>query len=106
MRIRWGIQRFEQLSVNVRKRLQKGVSLQATYHYGHSIDNASSIGGGKPTVAQNDQDLNAEEGNSSFDVRHQVTGNWVLELPFGPNRAYLSKGGFWSKALGWVFALR
>jgi trimeric autotransporter adhesin len=23
----------------------------------------------------------------------------VLELPFGPNRAYLSKGGFWSKAL-------
>jgi hypothetical protein len=94
-----GYSRFNQLSVNVRKRLQKGVSLQATYHYGHSIDNASSIGGGKPTVAQNDQDLNAEEGNSSFDVRHQVTGNWVFELPFGPNRAYLNKGGFWSKAL-------
>jgi trimeric autotransporter adhesin len=94
-----GYSRFEQLSVNVRKRLQKGVSLQGTYHYGHSIDNASSIGGGKPTVAQNDQDLNAEEGNSSFDVRHQVTGNWVLELPFGPNRAYFNKGGFWSKAL-------
>jgi trimeric autotransporter adhesin len=94
-----GYSRFEQLSVNVRKRLQKGVSLQATYHYGHSIDNASSIGGGKSTVAQNDQDLNAEEGNSSFDVRHQVTGNWVLELPFGPNRAYFTKGGFWSKAL-------
>jgi trimeric autotransporter adhesin len=94
-----GYSRFQQLSVNVRKRLQKGVSLQATYHYGHSIDNASSIGGGQPTVAQNDQDLNAEEGNSAFDVRHQVTGNWVLELPFGPNRAFLSKGGFWSKAL-------
>jgi trimeric autotransporter adhesin len=94
-----GYSRFNQLSVNVRKRLQKGVSLQATYHYGHSIDNASSIGGTTPTVAQNDQDLNAEEGNSSFDVRQQVTGNWVLELPFGPNRAFLSKGGFWSKAL-------
>jgi hypothetical protein len=94
-----GYSRFEQLSVNVRKRLQKGVSLQATYHYGHSIDNASSIGGGTATVAQNDQDLNAEEGNSAFDVRHQLTGNWVLELPFGPNRAFLSKGGFWSKAM-------
>jgi hypothetical protein len=94
-----GYSRFQQLSVNVRKRLQKGVSLQATYHYGHSIDNASSIGGTQATVAQNDQDLNAEEGNSAFDVRHQVTGNWVLELPFGPNRALLSKGGFWSKAL-------
>lgn len=94
-----GYSRLQQLSVNVRKRLQKGVSLQATYHYGHSIDNASSIGGATPTVAQNDKDLNAEEGNSAFDVRHQVTGNWVLELPFGPNRAFLSKGGFWSKAL-------
>ncbi|MEO6982236.1 MAG: carboxypeptidase regulatory-like domain-containing protein, partial [Edaphobacter sp.] len=94
-----GYSRFQQLSVNVRKRLQKGVSLQATYHYGHSIDNASSIGGGATTVAQNDLDLNAEEGNSSFDVRHQLTGNWVLELPFGPNRAFLARGGFWSKAL-------
>ncbi len=94
-----GYSRFQQLSVNVRKRLQKGVSLQATYHYGHSIDNASSIGGGTVVPAQNPQDLNAEEGNSSFDVRHQVTGNWVLELPFGPNRAFFTKGGFWSKAL-------
>jgi trimeric autotransporter adhesin len=94
-----GYSRFEQLSVNVRKRLQKGVSLQATYHYGHSIDNASSIGGSGATVAQNDLDLNAEEGNSSFDVRHKLTGNWVLELPFGPNRAFLAKGGFWSRAL-------
>ena len=94
-----GYSRFEQLSLNVRKRLQKGVSLQATYHYGHSIDNASSIGGGTSVPAQNDRDLNAEEGNSAFDVRHQITGNWVLELPFGPNRAFLSKGGVWSKAL-------
>ncbi len=91
--------RFNGLSVNVRKRLQKGVSLQATYHYGHSIDNASSIGGAAGIPAQNDLDLQAEEGNSVFDVRHQVTGNWVLELPFGPNRAYFTKGGFWSKAL-------
>ncbi|WP_263383238.1 TonB-dependent receptor [Granulicella arctica] len=94
-----GYSRFESLSVNVRKRLQKGVSLQATYQYGHSIDDASSIGGGASVVAQNDLDLNAEEGNSTFDVRHKVTGNWVLELPFGPNRAYFTKGGFWSKAL-------
>jgi hypothetical protein len=94
-----GYSRFHSLTLNVRKRMQKGVSLQATYHYGHSIDNASSIGGTTVVPAQNDKDLNAEEGNSSFDVRHQVTGNWVLELPFGPNRAYFAKGGFWSKAL-------
>jgi hypothetical protein len=94
-----GYSRFEALRVNVRKRMQKGISLQGTYQYGHSIDNASSIGGSAQSVAQNDLDLNAEEANSSFDVRHKLTGNWVFELPFGPNRALLSKGGFWSKAL-------
>ena len=94
-----GYSRFEALRVNVRKRMQKGISLQGTYQYGHSIDNSSSIGGTAQTVAQNPNDLNAEEGNSSFDIRQKVTGNWVFELPFGPNRALLSRGGFWSKAL-------
>ncbi|WP_260703892.1 TonB-dependent receptor [Edaphobacter flagellatus] len=94
-----GFSRFHALSINARKRMQKGVSLQATYQYGHSIDNASSIGGSTAVPAQNDKDLAAEEGNSSFDIRQKLTGNWVLELPFGPNRALLSKGGFWSKAL-------
>jgi trimeric autotransporter adhesin len=94
-----GYSRFEALRVNVRKRMQKGISLQGTYQYGHSIDNSSSIGGAAQTVAQNPNDLAAEEGNSSFDIRQKLTGNWVFELPFGPNRALLSKGGFWSKAL-------
>jgi len=94
-----GYSRFEALRVNVRKRMQKGISLQGTYQYGHSIDNSSSIGGAAQTVAQDPNDLNAEEGNSTFDVRQKLTGNWVFELPFGPNRALLSKGGFWSKAL-------
>ncbi len=98
--------RFNTLVVNARKRMQKGVSLQATYRYGHSIDNASSIGGtgsvngvSGVAVAQNDQRLDLEEGNSAFDRRHEVTGNWVAELPFGPNRAYFNKGGRISKAL-------
>ena len=94
-----GYARFQGLSVNVRKRLQKGIAIQATYLYGHSIDDASSIGGSGSVVAQDPNNLNAEEGNSSFDIRHQVSGNWVFELPFGPNRAFLAKGGFWSKAL-------
>ncbi len=92
--------RFNALVVNARKRLQKGVALQLTYQYGHSIDNASSIGGsGNGTTAQNDQRLDLEEGNSTFDVRNRLTGNWVLELPFGPNRGFLNKGGAAAKLL-------
>ncbi len=94
-----GESRFNAFVVNARKRLQKGISLQATYTYGHSIDNASSVNGAGNSVAQNDQRLDLEEGNSTFDVRHRLTGNWVIELPFGPNRAFLNKGGFISKVL-------
>src|SRR5580698_7716222 len=102
-----GVQWTNRLTVNARKRLQKGISLQATYVYSHSIDNASSIGGGAGSCigggaaicAQNDQDLAAEESNSSFDVRQKLSGNWILELPFGPNRAFLNKGGVWAKIL-------
>lgn len=94
-----GFSRVNALAINARKRLQKGVSLQATYTYAHSIDNASSIGGSGNSIAQDDRNLAAEESNSSFDVRHKVTGNWVLELPFGPNRAFLNKGGVWAKIL-------
>ena len=94
-----GYSRINALAINARKRLQKGISLQATYTYAHSIDDASSVGGSGNFIAQNDQNLGAEESNSTFDVRHKVTGNWVLELPFGPNRAFLNKGGVWAKIL-------
>jgi hypothetical protein len=94
-----GFSNLNALAVNARKRLQKGISLQATYTYAHSIDDASSIGGGASRVAQDDQNLGAEKSNSSFDVRHNLSGNWIIELPFGPNRAFLNKGGVWSKIM-------
>ena len=91
--------RLNQVVVSARKRLEKGVALQFVYQYGHSIDNASSIGGGSVSQVQNDKRLDLEEGNSSFDVRQKLTGNFVLELPFGPNRMFLNKGGVASKIL-------
>lgn len=90
------------LAINLRERLQHGVALGVTYTYAHSIDNASSIGGNATVVAQNDQDLHAEEGNSGFDVRHNITGNWLFELPFGPNTPLLNSGHLVSRIVaGW-----
>jgi hypothetical protein len=88
-----------QLVVSAQKRQQKGIALGVTYVYSHSIDNTSGVGGAVGSPVQNLFNLAAEEGNSSFDQRHSLTGNWVLELPFGPNRAYFNKGGVWSRML-------
>jgi trimeric autotransporter adhesin len=90
------------LAINLRERLQHGVSLGATYTYAHSIDNASSIGGTATVIAQNDQNLRAEEGNSSFDVRQKISGTWLFELPFGPNTLFLNSNRPFSRIVaGW-----
>ena len=49
-------------------------------------------------MAQNDQDLDAEWGLSSFDRRHQLSADTSIELPFGPNRPWLNGGGTWADA--------
>ena len=81
---------YNGLVVRANKRLQQGISMGATYTYSHAIDDASSIGQSTAVVAQNQQDILAEEGNSSFDIRHQVSGQWLYELPFGPNTRYFT----------------
>jgi trimeric autotransporter adhesin len=96
---------FNGLNVTLTRRLQRGLALGATYTYSHAIDNASSINAGTPVVAQNWQNLLAEEGNSSFDIRHQVYGSFLYELPFGPNMSYWSSGSWISHLLGrWSIA--
>lgn len=97
---------FNALTFNLQKRLQHGIGLGALYQYAHSIDDASTFGGASSTTSiQDDANLHAERSNSSFDVRHKLSVNWVYEPPFGPNRAFLNKGGFWSNiADGWIVA--
>jgi hypothetical protein len=85
------------LIVSVNQRQRKGIALGATYTYLHAIDNASGVGGAVGVPVQNFYNLAAEEGNSSFDQRHNVTGTWLYETPFGPNREFLNKGGLMAK---------
>jgi hypothetical protein len=91
--------RSNQMVVSLQQRQRKGVAVGATYTYSHSIDNASGVGGASGRPVQDFYRLDLEEGNSSFDQRHNLTGNWLVELPFGPNREFLNKGGLGAKIL-------
>jgi trimeric autotransporter adhesin len=91
-------------TVRLRKRMTKGVAMGGSYTLSKSIDEASSIGGSGGVVAQNDLDLAAERGLSSFDQRHRVSGDFSYELPFGENRHWLNQGGTMAALLGnWTF---
>ncbi len=87
------------LEVRLRRRPVRGLGGGMTYTLARSRDNASTTGGGGAVVAQNDQDLDAEWGLSSFDRRHQFSADTSIELPFGANRKWLNNGGVWAKLL-------
>ncbi len=86
--------------VRLRKRMSNGLSLGGSYTYSKSIDNAASIGGGASVVAQNDRDLAAERGLSSFDQRHKLTADYVYEFPMGTNKRWLSTTSLASRIFG------
>jgi hypothetical protein len=91
---------FHSLQIRLQKRFTSGLSVNASYIFGKSIDNASSIGGGQETVALIDNNLRAERGLSTFDMRHQLTVNYVYEFPFGERKRFLSHGGLPARILG------
>jgi hypothetical protein len=91
------------LSLRVNRRLAQGLQGGATYTLSKSMDNASSVGGGGGVVAQNDQDLGAEWGLSSFDQRHRFTANFTWEVPMGNGRKWLNRTGLVNGVLGgWI----
>lgn len=87
-------------NISVQRGMAKGLRFGANYTLAKSKDNASSLGAGGATVAQNDQDLGAEWALSNFDRRHQFSANMTYELPFGVGRKWLSEGGWLAAVAG------
>ena len=83
---------YNSLQVRLQKRLAHGIMINGTYTYAKSIDDASSIGGGTPIVVQDSNNLAAEYGLSSFDIRHQARINYLYEFPFGQGHRFAQKG--------------
>jgi hypothetical protein len=74
---------FHSGHVRVVRRFNHGISFNVFYQYAKSIDDSSTFGGAGNTVAQNWLDISAERGLSSFDVRHQLSANFVWTSPVG-----------------------
>jgi hypothetical protein len=84
----------------IRRAGKAGLSFQANYTFGHAIDDVED-----PAVSASDpQNLNnikAERGNGSGDVRQNSTFNLLYDVPLGEGHWFLSSG-FGSKLFsGW-----
>ncbi|MBV9403935.1 MAG: TonB-dependent receptor, partial [Acidobacteriaceae bacterium] len=74
---------FNALHLLLMRRFNHGISMNILYQYAKSIDDSSTLGGGVATVAQNWLNIAAERGLSSFDVRHELSANFVWTSPVG-----------------------
>jgi carboxypeptidase family protein/TonB-dependent receptor-like protein len=84
----------------IRRAGKAGLSFQANYTFAHAIDDVED-----PAVSasdpQNRNNIKAEKGNSSGDVRQNLTFNLLYDVPLGEGHRFLSSG-FGSKLFsGW-----
>jgi hypothetical protein len=81
---------YNGLFVIVRKRLSNNLQFDFNYAFSHSIDNGSAIGNDNGNFDAGSSDVlcdvtnnKACRGNSEFDITHQISADFVYDLPFG-----------------------
>ncbi len=85
---------YHAAQVRVTRRFKKGFSTNALYTWSKSIDNASTFGGGGVVVSQDDTNLRAERGLSTFNQPHRLTLSYVIFSPWGSRASKLTAEGF------------
>lgn len=92
---------YHALQLSLEHRFSHGLTAQSTYTFGHSIDDAPPIGGGKPGSGAFPQLVNnraLERGSSDIDIRQRFVVMTDYELPFG--RSATGLAGVFIK--GWI----
>ena len=84
--------KYHALQVKVEKRYSAGLTGTIAYTYSKYMSDGGNINGGGNGPPQNARCFACEWGSMPEDLRHIVVINHVYELPFGPNRRYLTQG--------------
>jgi hypothetical protein len=94
------------MQVQLQKRYSKNIQGQISYTWSHTLDNSTGIFNGLGDQREgrsgpiNPLDLSFDYGNSSLDVRHLLSANAIIDLPFGKGQRYLNQGGAVDKIVG------
>jgi hypothetical protein len=103
-----GFSNYNSLFMTLRKRLSHDLQFDFNYTWSHSIDNGSTVANengnfqsGVTSVMCDVTNNRACRGNSEFDARHQVSADFVYDLPFGRGREFGRGVGTWvNEAIG------
>lgn len=95
---------YHALQVEFRRRLARGLLVQANYTFGRALSNLQNV---SSIVFQNyrtSRNPSLDKGLSPFDINHAFKANWIWELPLGPGYRWSSSSGAVNKLIGgWEF---
>jgi hypothetical protein len=97
---------YDSLQTQIRKRLSRNVQGQLSYTWSHNIDDSTGvfggIGEGRGTRGGpvNPFCFICEKGNSALDVRHLVSADAIIDLPFGRGQRFFDSNATADKIVG------
>jgi hypothetical protein len=98
---------YHSLQVKAERRFRSGYSFLVSYTYAKNLDNGPAPFdlGRNHQAPQNPFDLAAERGPSPLDLRHNLVGSYIWELPVGRGRKFLASCARACQAVisGWQF---
>jgi hypothetical protein len=99
--------KYDGLQTQLQKRLSNNIQGQISYTWSHTIDNAIGLIGslgdsrsGGRSGPINPFNLDADLGNSSLDIRHLLSADAIIDMPFGKGQRFLNDGGTVDKLVG------
>jgi hypothetical protein len=84
---------YNSFQLSLRQRLREDVTFDFNYTLGHSLDNASGLQNSTSygtAFIVNALTPDANYATSDFDARHIINANWVVGLPFGRGKRFLT----------------
>ncbi|HEX8560154.1 MAG TPA: hypothetical protein VF668_18805, partial [Pyrinomonadaceae bacterium] len=92
---------YDALTLELRRRLSKGLLVQGSYTFGKSLGNMYASSSAVAANFTSLRDKGLDKVDSPFNIRHAFKANWIYELPFGRGRAFLdSPSGVVDKLVG------
>ncbi|MDQ3754128.1 MAG: TonB-dependent receptor, partial [Acidobacteriota bacterium] len=97
---------YDGMQVQLQKRLSNNVQGQISYTWSHTIDDTTGIFSGIGDARGsrggpiNPFNFSLDRGNSSLDVRHLLSANAIIDLPFGKGQRFFNSNATADKLVG------
>ena len=82
---------YHGMQIVLRRGFSRGWGFDLNYTWSHSIDNAGGTESGGGAGVQDAFNPLAYRGPSDFDIRHNLTANYVVEIPIGRDKKVFGK---------------